>query len=1009
MHGLNTGPDEKTNTAAGHLPPPVARANREMSVLLKPRPIFGVEGISHKKTRSAPNASFMIDGMPTALNGLTNTVDYRSVTRAPAAQCTPGGQAVETQTCHDSLRKPYHLHEHGEHGTYAEQSFEFLQKLGEGSFGLVHKVRWKKDGRLYALKRSSRYFKGTYDRNRQIAEAHHLRSLGDHPHCIRYYDSWVENDMLYLQTELCAMGTLQGYLSHTPHLLENTVWDFVTDIASGLCHVHELDLIHLDLKPANIFMTETGSLKIGDFGMAVHADKVAQLDVREGDPRYCAPELLNSGQVVNAAVDIFSLGILTLEIVDNVELPTNGPVWRALRNGCIPHVPHISASLTSVITRMMHPNPDLRPTSRDLLSHPEIATEIQRRTKTSRTVKGTDTSSPWGNMLALYLAIVKIVRNAYQSALWLVARSVTSLNETTRASAPQSHSNRAHGAVYKSPSYRPLRTPTLAVASSSPCYSPLTPSTYVRNRREAVSDVRDSRVRSRSRVPLFVCARSSDGCGQGDGACAEPGGVVCAQTDRNVSVSSIGVDGRGEHGQLREELQQHERQLQQQRHRQQQQIVHRHSQIQQDTPYRQARQQQRVSRGADIRLESVGGKQRAPSADKSHSYDVDHPVVHKGLQQGHAKIIVRRSSDHSSITRTTTTATRTTTTTTDGIHGYAKQLETARERGGCSVAHTRARKGVLEHARTGLPPHDHLTEHSRIRAVGDLGSLRQLKTCRAAPVTVDMNPHKGGRRLSSPVQCQQSYATEHSQRTLARSMPPLHGPQSSLQHGEGVRDVTRAQLGSQQSIIKTYTCDTQFRSPSHTGAHTYKHTHTHIQPHNRFYSRIDTKQDSILRGDSLVDSFLSDPFHRDTTSSHGSGTHGRRDADVSEHSPFNGNWQGSAGLQHKRHTPVQDYHTVKQRKSSRTVEDSALSASHRGKSTHPQKSRSNPKLATQSALQFGTRSINRMRRSGMAKQGRVPTVDAMNEAEDGYFSEDDIHIAPPKPRNLLDLLTNDDT
>lgn len=94
--------------------------------------------------------------------------------------------------------------------------------------------------------------------------------------------------------------------------------------------IHNGGFVHLDLKPANIFITQDGYLKIGDFGMAVKLPAGKDVD-GEGDREYIAPEIL-LGKIDKPA-DIFSLGLVIMEAACNVVLPDNGPSWQALRHG----------------------------------------------------------------------------------------------------------------------------------------------------------------------------------------------------------------------------------------------------------------------------------------------------------------------------------------------------------------------------------------------------------------------------------------------------------------------------------------------------------------------------------------------------------------------------------------------------------------------------------------------------------------------------------------------------
>lgn len=98
--------------------------------------------------------------------------------------------------------------------------------------------------------------------------------------------------------------------------------------------IHDSNIIHLDIKPENVFITGAGALKIGDFGHSI-TFPVEVKDITEGDKFYMAMELLNGG--CGKYSDVFSLGITVYEMVMNKsgDLPGEGPEWHRLREGDI--------------------------------------------------------------------------------------------------------------------------------------------------------------------------------------------------------------------------------------------------------------------------------------------------------------------------------------------------------------------------------------------------------------------------------------------------------------------------------------------------------------------------------------------------------------------------------------------------------------------------------------------------------------------------------------------------
>lgn len=120
---------------------------------------------------------------------------------------------------------------------------------------------------------------------------------------------------MFIQTELCEVGSLKDLLERrsTP-LPEETIWEYLLDMVLGLKHIHMHNLLHLDIKPANLFLTVEGHLKIGDFGLVQHlGDCVYDM---EGDSRYMALELLSENAAsVAFSADIFCLGATCFEMV----------------------------------------------------------------------------------------------------------------------------------------------------------------------------------------------------------------------------------------------------------------------------------------------------------------------------------------------------------------------------------------------------------------------------------------------------------------------------------------------------------------------------------------------------------------------------------------------------------------------------------------------------------------------------------------------------------------------
>lgn len=272
-----------------------------------------------------------------------------------------------------------------------EREFTTLDNLGTGEFGSALKVKSKSgnDDDVYAVKKSKR-LEGPKHRRRLREEVDVLRHLAKegapdgHPNVLKYIDSWEQDDVLFIQTELCELGDLATFLaeygSHFVALDEARIWKMTAELINGLQFIHRSGVVHLDIKPANIFITNQGRFRIGDFGMASLWPRKDKQDgfEREGDREYMAPEVLQGRY--GPAADMFSLGMILLEATANIVVPDMGNEWHMLRNDNFSAVDFApsgfqprSAELVDLITGLMRSKQAFRLTSQQVYNHPVVS------------------------------------------------------------------------------------------------------------------------------------------------------------------------------------------------------------------------------------------------------------------------------------------------------------------------------------------------------------------------------------------------------------------------------------------------------------------------------------------------------------------------------------------------------------------------------------------------------------------------------------------------------------
>lgn len=215
-----------------------------------------------------------------------------------------------------------------------------------------------------------------------MSEEYELANRVESNHIVKYIKKYQEGKNVAYLIEFERGGSLDKRILNGP-LPESDIKHVAKDILKGLECIHKNDIVHLDIKPENILLNESGICKIGDFGkaMLLKCDNECfnfEYDNIEGDSRYMAPELLSSPPTSKA--DMYSLGITLLEIATTIELPSRGEVWKNLREGQIPDelTKRISAPLAKIIEECLNPDPELRPSASELLSHEYFKTKGRR-------------------------------------------------------------------------------------------------------------------------------------------------------------------------------------------------------------------------------------------------------------------------------------------------------------------------------------------------------------------------------------------------------------------------------------------------------------------------------------------------------------------------------------------------------------------------------------------------------------------------------------------------------
>eukprot|EP01053_Blabericola_migrator_P010788 Blabericola_migrator_1__10787@NODE_619_length_7247_cov_387_220752_g452_i0_p1_GENE_NODE_619_length_7247_cov_387_220752_g452_i0NODE_619_length_7247_cov_387_220752_g452_i0_p1_ORF_typecomplete_len759_score139_62Pkinase/PF00069_25/9_9e57Pkinase_Tyr/PF07714_17/2_3e42Pkinase_Tyr/PF07714_17/1_3e02Kinaselike/PF14531_6/1_6e09Pkinase_fungal/PF17667_1/3_3e08Kdo/PF06293_14/1_6e06WaaY/PF06176_11/0_00089RIO1/PF01163_22/0_0016PIP49_C/PF12260_8/0_33PIP49_C/PF12260_8/1e03MitMem_reg/PF13012_6/5_8e03MitMem_reg/PF13 len=203
--------------------------------------------------------------------------------------------------------------------------FKHVDFLAEGSLGQLHLVQSLNvencDGRLWVAKVVDlSTFGDPVEASQALLEAELLRRL-KHPNIVQYLASFVTDSSLVIIMEYCEKGDLHGYLNKLrkdhDFVDEAQIVRWISDIASGLDHMHKQNILHCDVKSSNVFIDKNMVAKIGDLGIAreLRRGSLALSPIRcpRGTPVYMSPEMCSKAALTERT-DCWSLGCIVFEM-----------------------------------------------------------------------------------------------------------------------------------------------------------------------------------------------------------------------------------------------------------------------------------------------------------------------------------------------------------------------------------------------------------------------------------------------------------------------------------------------------------------------------------------------------------------------------------------------------------------------------------------------------------------------------------------------------------------------
>jgi len=269
-------------------------------------------------------------------------------------------------------------------GILKKHGYTELKKIGEGSFGKALLVQAEDCTKLVCklVDVSQASAKETQD---AVKEGRLLAQFR-HPYVVRYRDNFIDSGWLSILMDYCEGGDLSRQIEQAKKkrqpILEEQVMTWITQALLALKYIHDKHVLHRDLKSSNFFLSKSGNLKMGDFGIAkVLSCTAACAKTQIGTPYYLSPEVCQEKPYTWPS-DIWAMGCILYELCA-LKVPfdasnISGLVQKICR-GPTPSLPGgYSDFLRQLSSEMLNRNPSMRPSAESILARPQMQAVVKQ-------------------------------------------------------------------------------------------------------------------------------------------------------------------------------------------------------------------------------------------------------------------------------------------------------------------------------------------------------------------------------------------------------------------------------------------------------------------------------------------------------------------------------------------------------------------------------------------------------------------------------------------------------
>lgn len=300
-------------------------------------------------------------------------------------------------------------------GVLRERGYSEVKQIGEGSFGKALLVQSTADNSKLVCKMVDISKASKKEQEAALREGKLLSQL-KHPYIVRYRESFTRSGWLCIVMDYCQGGDLAKQISQAKKskqlIPEEKALRWFTQAMMALKHIHGRKILHRDLKPSNFFLSRSGAVKMGDFGIAkVLACTMACARTQIGTPYYLSPEVCQERPYTWPS-DIWAMGCILFELCAS-KVPFDAPSISALMQkivrGPLPVLPSTTSEFVrSLCGEMLSRSTASRPSTDDILRRSKIQSIVRQMLEELQA----NSTSPGAEVLAEQAAEVAAVAAA---------------------------------------------------------------------------------------------------------------------------------------------------------------------------------------------------------------------------------------------------------------------------------------------------------------------------------------------------------------------------------------------------------------------------------------------------------------------------------------------------------------------------------------------------------------------------------------------------------------------